>query len=318
MLFPYLLLSFPTPFIVVALIAVTAWVWAWYQRWRTERWPTISGTIEDAWSEPGGGQRNSEVARVKVRYSYIYDGATYGGEYRRGFNDEDAAREFAFGLKGRNVLIHVDPTRPKRSGLLDRDLDVVVSERGPVPEGALPPETIAPVSSLRKMVALPFAIIALTGFVLSLAVNIAGWFDKIILPSPMFAAMHIGIFVVFLPAILLGRMRGQSSRWASMTKGGSGIPSWAKTFGAIVFGYAMVNFIVFFVQMPGGKQHGAPSALMWRGFSGHWMVFYLFAFGVLYSVINAPSEKAKCVNGHEMRIDSMVCPVCGAGREQTA
>ena len=284
-----------------------------------EQWPAISGKIEDAWAEAGSGGRGSAIALVKIRYTYSYNGAAFAGEYKRGFNDEDTAREFAYGLKGRDVMVHVNPDRPTKSGLLTRDVDVVVSERGAVPEGALPPDKPAPVSSLKKMFALPFAAIALAGFVISMAVNIAGWMGKVILPSSMFAAMHIGVFLVFFPAVLLAGRRRNGLPWKfKKRENGSGMPGWALKFAGFIFIYAMANFIIFIFTAGSSKQHGAPSAIMWRGFSGHWMVFYLFSFGMLYTVISAPSDKAKCVNGHEMNSDALVCPVCGAGREQTA
>ena len=312
---PPQLFLIPTPLIVVTGFAAIAFAWSVYARRRLEQWPAVQGTIEEAWAESGRGNRSTETCGVRIKYTYAYEGATYAGEYRQPFNDEDAAHEFAFGLKGRNVLVHVDPEKPKRSGLLARDVASVVSERGAVPEGALPPAPPLKVSPGRKLLAVPFAAIALAGFVAAVAINVAGWMGKIIFPSFMFATMHIGVFIVFLPAILLGARRRKGYSLNSGLQVGAQWPTWAKRFALIVFVYAIANFGFFLVQAGNQKKHGPITALMWRGFSGHWMVFYLFSLGLLYAVITAPSDKARCVNGHEMRGDSLVCPACGAGRE---
>jgi hypothetical protein len=145
--------------------------------------------------------------------------------------------------------------------------------------------------------------------------NIAGWMGKIVFPSFMFAAMHIGVFVVFFPAILLGARRRPGYSMNSGLQIGSQWPIWAKRSGLIVFVYAIANFASFLIQAGKQKQHGPITPLFWRGFSGHWMVFYLFSFGLLYAVICAPSAKSKCVNGHEIGTDATACPVCGSGRE---
>jgi hypothetical protein len=147
----------PTPLIAVTVFAVIAFAWSIYARRRTEQWPTLQGRIEQAWAEPGRGNRSTGTCEVRIKYSYSFEGATYEGEYRRPFEDEDAAHEFAFGLSGRSIPVHVDPNRPKRSGLLPRDVDSVVSERGAPPPGALPPLPQLKVSSQRKMLAFPFA-----------------------------------------------------------------------------------------------------------------------------------------------------------------
>jgi len=35
-----------------------------------------------------------------------------------------------------------------------------------------------------------------------------------------------------------------------------------------------------------------------RGFSGHWMVFYLAALAILYSATKENASETRCLNGH--------------------
>jgi len=41
----------------------------------------------------------------------------------------------------------------------------------------------------------------------------------------------------------------------------------------------MLNFAIFILRTADQQQHGAPP---WRGFSGHWMLFYLVSIAMLY------------------------------------
>ena len=112
---------------------------------------------------------------------------------------------------------------------------------------------------------------------------------------PFVWLLHGGIFVVFVPFILMARRvygnRLSAKEMANMA------PPWVRTFGAALFAYAMVNFVIFILHTQGGNaterdgqfllmQHGTLirhltsaeyasfRANQVRGFSGHWMVFY--------------------------------------------
>lgn len=53
-------------------------------------------------------------------------------------------------------------------------------------------------------------------------------------------------------------------------------------------GYAMLNFAIFFFQAPHGGSGANPPAVVWRGFSGHWMLFYSAALATYMRLPLAP------------------------------
>lgn len=305
-------LVFPAPFLIFAIIAIGIALWPVYQRWKLRQWPVVSGTVEDAWSEDYRGGRSGNVARVKIRYSFTTEAGAFGGEYKRLFNDRDDARIFATGLKGLAVNVHYNPQNPSKCGLLDEDADLLQGTRPPLPPEALyRVRSVAP-SAFARRVSIRFMIAAACGFVLATAVNIAGWLGYTILPENFFFAMHVGIFVVFLPAILFGR--NYSNNLLAFRKRSGTTQGWLPIVCKTLFVYVFFNFFSFVLVAPDKQHEHTPSALMWRGFSGHWMLFYFMSFALLYSVVTDSANKCRCVNGHIITDESLTCPVCGAAR----
>jgi hypothetical protein len=90
-----------------------------------------------------------------------------------------------------------------------------------------------------------------------------------------------------------------------------GLPDWIRYLVYGFLGYAVVNFMIFF-QAPTGSDGGAnPPAMVWRGFSGHWMVFYLAALAILYSAARQDGERVRCMNGHAVQTNANFCARCG-------
>jgi len=56
------------------------------------------------------------------------------------------------------------------------------------------------------------------------------------------------------------------------------------------FVYAIANFALFMIQAPLHGGSGNPPAIVWRGFSGHWMAFYSASMAILYSAVNSPDD----------------------------
>lgn len=81
------------------------------------------------------------------------------------------------------------------------------------------------------------------------------------------------------------------------------------------FIYAIVNFTLFAIfSAPAGKQiSGDPPSAVWRGFSGHWMVFYSAGLAILTSAYRKgiSNLEPKCPNGHSIGIGDKFCPTCG-------
>lgn len=131
----------------------------------------------------------------------------------------------------------------------------------------------------------PFQVLALAGFSVSVTSHflaITGMVE--VFPSSVML-LHGGVFIVFLPAVIVGNRVAKGiprkDVWKVML---ADSPAWLRRVFWSVFIYAILNFITFIFTARTGK--GSPlgvDAAMVRGFSGHWMVFYLAAFVILYS-----------------------------------
>jgi hypothetical protein len=156
----------------------------------------------------------------------------------------------------------------------------------------------------------PFMYLALLGFLASLTAHLASHMGiaKPFGLDPM--PLHMGIFVVFVPAVLVSRRLApghwRTNYWKTALRG---CPAWMRTGLYVIFGYAFLNFIAV---MLGEKTVGGATAL--RGFSGHWMVFYYGAFAIMYSAIQlARHDPApRCKNGHVLHTVDKYCHECGA------
>lgn len=142
--------------------------------------------------------------------------------------------------------------------------------------------------------------IAFVGLVLSLAVHAGALlgFDAST-KFPFVWGLHVGMFVVFIPLVLLCRKElGPNPSFSDLR---SNFPDWVVFLGMALMIYAVANFAFFIVATQGGnpsfeegkyflKDHGRTireiSASEYaffktnelRGFSGHWLVFYYVPF----------------------------------------
>lgn len=130
-------------------------------------------------------------------------------------------------------------------------------------------------------------------------------------PEPFFWILHVGIFVVWLPTVLVAKKRvgNRSSKdyWKLVLRGS---PEWMRYTVYGFFGYAFVNFALFMAQAPSGHAEGTPP-IVWRGFSGHWMLFYSAALATLYSAVKASESARRCLNGHAVPATANFCSRCG-------
>jgi len=63
------------------------------------------------------------------------------------------------------------------------------------------------------------------------------------------------------------------------------------------FGYAFLNLALFMTKAPSGSGSGATPPIVWRGFSGHWTLFYSAVLATLYSAAKATEGVRRCLNG---------------------
>src|ERR1700675_2567644 len=118
-------------------------------------------------------------------------------------------------------------------------------------------------------------------------------------PEPFFWVLGVGIFIVLLPAVLVAqRFVGSTNRkdfWKVILKGS---PDWMRYMVYSFGGYAMLDFLLFLAKAPTRGGGANPPAVVWRGFSGHWMAFYSAALAILYSAARTVDASPRCANGH--------------------
>jgi hypothetical protein len=126
--------------------------------------------------------------------------------------------------------------------------------------------------------------------------------------------LHVGIFVVWLPAVLvttrLTRDFKQRDLWKAALRG---CPPWMKYMVYGFFGYAMLNFVVFLANAPPQGGSGPMPPIVVRGFSGHGMAFYSAAMALLYSAAHVKDRDAgrRCPQGHTVGPLAQFCEQCG-------
>jgi hypothetical protein len=151
------------------------------------------------------------------------------------------------------------------------------------------------------------------GLFASIYVHVGALMGHQDVPEAFFWILHVGIFVVFIPAILMAtQLLGNTRRpdfWKLILKDS---PEWMRYLVFGFFGYALVNFALFIFNSPSGGSGTNPPPTVWRGFSGHWMAFYSASFAMLYSEANWNSKEFRCINGHVVQPGANFCEQCGS------
>src|SRR5258708_14820044 len=141
------------------------------------------------------------------------------------------------------------------------------------------PNSTEPPPWLARLPLLPLVILTAVGFVLSIIVHGLSIFGVLLPGGDIVFVLHIGIFVIWIPAVILNQRHG-----------GKGVldktPPWMKRALGILGAYALLNFGYFMLVAPKtvspeANQHSAPPKVL-RGFSGHWMLFYGAGFSMLW------------------------------------
>jgi hypothetical protein len=210
------------------------------------------------------------------------------------------------------TIVHFNAAKPSQSALLEPEIKRLQQARPPAEPNELVgranvfPDWVTPFLWL-------FTALSVAGLVLSLWVHIGALLGQRVAPLEFFWGLHIGIFVVWFPAVFAAqRLVGTTRRkdfWKLVLKGS---PDWMRYMVYGFFSYAFVNFLLFMMQAPTGKGGGTnPPAVVWRGFSGHWMVFYSAAFAILFSAIEAQRNHGRSYDGQLVFPLQELCPRCG-------
>jgi hypothetical protein len=293
-------------------------IWSRFKLDRTKSWSSAPGRIESVdVTLPKvlfvfNASKDSSATHVaELRYSYSAAGTAFAGVYKREFPTEWEAWEFLRDLSGKPVTVLLNPDKPSSSTLSESAIETLLQTRPQISEEELlvartansVPSRLTPFLSV-------FVALSGIGFVVSLCVNIASLMGRQTLPEAFFAVLHIGIFVVWVPAVFLAKQRvGSTHRkdfWKLVLKGA---PDWMRYFVYAVFIYSFVVFFLSMANSPAGSGQIGPSG--WRQFSAVWMDFYSGAFAIHYAV-NAESVRAgKCLNGHAVSPGANFCTQCG-------
>jgi len=159
-------------------------------------------------------------------------------------------------------------------------------------------------------------VLAAIGFLLSVAAHISAVMGHPIPGGKAVWALHIGIFIVWFPTVLVASRLTRGAKRKEFWKVTlAGCPKWMRTALYGIFGYAILNFISFMIvtiNHPQTRGDAPPEVV--RGFSGHWMVFYSVGFATLYSAsaIGYSGMDRKCPNGHSVAVTAKYCEQCGA------
>jgi hypothetical protein len=294
-----------------ALAGLAKPTWSWLRRKRAAGWPVAEGRIESVEiTKPSFSfttKRGYYVA--ELGYSYSVAGTPHSGRYRREFPTEHEADEFVRDLQGKAVAVHYKPGSPSSSALLEPDIEVLLQNRAPATVAAFPTAANSVPDWIRPFLWV-FVLLSGIGLVVSLWVHLGAVMGRA--PSSFFWVLHVGIFVVWFPAVFVAqRLVGNVNRkdfWKVVLKG---VPDWMRYMVYGFLGYAVVNFLFFMTKAPSGGSGASPPAVVWRGFSGHWMAFYSAALAILYSAARTEDTSLRCANGHLAAPNAVYCRQCG-------
>ena len=96
------------------------------------------------------------------------------------------------------------------------------------------------------------ALVACLGLLLSLTVHVAALLGfNVSEQVPLVWLLHVGIFIVFIPFVILSRkVLGSKPTFAQVRKL---FPGWVVALGVLIFAYAIVNFVFFILATQGGS-----------------------------------------------------------------
>lgn len=145
-----------------------------------------------------------------------------------------------------------------------------------------------------RILAYPLMLVAAAGFLLSFTAHVLALFGRAMPGGGLVWMLHVGIFLVWFPAILFSKRKLQNvPRQKQMNALLAGSPVWMRRAVSVLFVYAIVNFLLFMASTMGHpKPTGTAPPAVIRGFSGHWMIFYGVAFVTFYSNVKRSALEA--------------------------
>lgn len=293
--------------------------WKWLRQKHISAWPSTLGRIESAAIDPkkrfvisSSPRTASEKYVAEIDYSYTVAGNTYTGTYTRDFFTDSEALEFIRDLRGKPISVNYRTEKPSTSHVLDSAFDTLLQTRGPAEPRTLILSIPGSIPSWTKNYIWLFMGLSAIGLIASLWVHLGAVMGRRVAPEAFFWILHMGIFVVWIPAVLVAKQRvGSLQRkdfWKQVLKDS---PEWMRYMVYFFLAYAFVNFMLFMLKAPAGNTDPSLPSVVWRGFSGHWMAFYSAALAILYSATRGDEPVLRCTKGHAVSEDCNFCPRCG-------
>ena len=254
--------TWPWIIYVWLVLLVGGWLFSssrWLRRRHATGWPIADGRIESIEvTKPNFSfttKRGYYVAQLG--YSYSVAGSIHSGMYKHEFPTEPAADNFVRYLKGKAVAVRYSPSKPSVSMVLEPDIEAVLQNRPPSTDDESVARTTIP-EWLRPFIWV-FVWLSAIGLLVSLWVHIGALMGRGV-PSA-FWVLHVGIFVVWLPAVLAAqRLVGNTNRkdfWKVVLKGA---PDWLRYLMYVLFAYEFVNFMISMGQSSSGSRHTTTSS----------------------------------------------------------
>lgn len=157
---------------------------------------------------------------------------------------------------------------------------------------------------MAKIVAYPVLVLSAIGVSLCFGFCLLGVTGIYPLPSRTESILFGGIFVVWVPTVILMNKLTEDFKQKDLWKAAlRGCPPWMKTALWVVIGSV---FIFFFVSVVSG--HPDQIFVLFP------IAFYSTSFGVMYSLINVDKfdSTRRCLNGHRISPLAKFCEECGA------
>ena len=299
-----------------AVLAGIGPAWRKYQHHRIASWPTTQGKITATRVSQqklfGLVLKSTDQGFVsEIDYTYSAEGQTYVGTFRKKFQRELEAFDYTDGLLNSPIVVSYKAAAPSKSALTEEEV-VKARAFGTIPAEVFEQAGTGEYVISPKLHGLVAAVIVLAaiGLGASLYVHVNALMGKKVLQVQFFAVLHVGIFIVWFPAVLMAQKLvryGTGKDWWKTAL--RYCPWWLKTLVLAIFYYSAFSSFLIWTSDPGS---GSPNSIPTdRGFSATWMVFYGAATAISYSALRARLPFALCRNGHTGSFETKFCAQCG-------
>lgn len=230
-------------------------LWTGWRTSRTQTWPVTHGQIVSS-----EASKKDQNFILKVHYKYSIDSEPYSGEFKKKFDDMDQAELWADALRKKQIAVHYDPRKLRRSQLWESDLIPIVQ--------SFPPRTLhetKPMPTWERLLMVAGMGIGIAGCALSTVQFLAELAGKTWIPHALATALTAGsMLMLFLAAYFARRGRRRAP------------PGWMAFASHAMLYLTILSFLLF----PAGKTRERTARPI-RAFS-YQFLFYFGAFEACY------------------------------------